>query len=283
MIDLHIHTSMSDGTFTPREVVNLAIEARLSAIAITDHDTVAGVFPAQEHSKGTALEVISGVEISTEWDHGILHILGYGLRIGDSALQQALDFLVRSRVERIPQILDKLKAQNVHLSSQEVDSVRKDGVPGRPHVANALVRRGLVKDIQEAFDRFLKKGAPAYVPKVKLPPQQAIGIILQAGGVPVLAHPYSLRLSDPRDLERVVRHLKTLGLQGIEVYYPEHGRAQTELYGRLAGELDLVVTGGTDFHGSNKPSIKLGNVSGSHPLPYSLLERLLARQRELCR
>jgi hypothetical protein len=118
---------------------------------------------------------------------------------------------------------------------------------------------------------------------VKLPPQQAIGIILEAGGVPVLAHPFSLQLNDPWDLKRSVRHLKALGLQGIEVYYPEHSRAQTDLYARLADELDLVVTGGTDFHGGNKPSIKLGCVPDSYPLPYSLLERLVARQRELSR
>lgn len=278
MIDLHIHTSMSDGTSTPEEVVRLAVEANLSAIAITDHDTVAGVAEAQRCGNGTGVQVIAGVEISTQWDHGILHLLGYFVDTGHPDLLRVLNALVQAREERVPRILAKLEAQNIRLSREEVEVEIKDGVPGRPHVANAMVRKGIVGDMQEAFDRFLKRGAPAYVEKTKLPPAQAIEIVAAAGGVPVLAHPYSLRLDDPSMLEGMLRDLVSLGLKGIEAYYPEHTPEQTRLYLDLAERLDLAVTGGTDFHGANKPGITIGVIPGQPPLPYSLVEGLMARR-----
>ena len=145
-------------------------------------------------------------------------------------------------------------------------------------MANALLHKGIVADLQEAFDRFLKRGAPAYVEKTKLPPAQAIEIITSAGGVPVLAHPYTLRVEDPSRLEQTLRDLASLGLKGIEAYYPEHSAEQTRLYLDLAARLDLTVTGGTDFHGANKPGIKLGVIPGQPPLPYSMVEELDRRR-----
>jgi predicted metal-dependent phosphoesterase TrpH len=278
MIDLHVHTTMSDGTLTPEEVVGLALETGLSAIAITDHDTVSGVATAQQRSKGTGVLIIPGVEISTQWDHGILHCLGYFVDTDHPQLLRVLRYLVRARIDRVPQIVAKLQAQDVGISLEDVRSEVKEGVPGRPHVANALMRKGVVRNIQEAFDRFLKKGAPAYVEKVKLSPADAIGAISAAGGVPVLAHPYSLKPDDPEILAHTLHDLVDLGMQGIEVYYPEHTREQTSLYLDLAARFNLAVTGGTDFHGANKPAARLGFIPEQEPLPYSLVEELALRK-----
>lgn len=190
MIDLHVHTTMSDGTLSPAEVVRYACGKGLKAIAVTDHDTVAGIGPAQSEGATSGLEVIAGVEISAEWATGIMHILGYFIRPDDSDLLARLAWLSKGRRERIPLILDKLRELGVHVTEQEVDKEAVGGVPGRPHVANIMVRKGYVSTLQDAFDRFLRKGAPAYVVKTKLKPEKAIHAITKAGGVPVLAHPY---------------------------------------------------------------------------------------------
>lgn len=278
MIDLHVHTTMSDGTVSPREVVRLAALKGLQAIAITDHDTVAGVAPAQEEGRVEHVEVVAGVEISSQWEGGILHVLGYFVSLENLQLRNSLKYLQRGRIERVPKILSKLKDQDVIVTVDEVHREAQGGVPGRPHVANVLLHKGSVRTLQEAFDRYLKRGAPAYVEKVKLPPAEAIRVIVEAEGVPVLAHPYSLNQADPRLLERTLRSLIDLGLQGIEVYYPKHTPQQTNVYLDLASRLDLVVTGGTDFHGTNKPAVKLGMFPGQGPMPYSLLEGLKSRK-----
>jgi hypothetical protein len=274
VIDLHVHTSMSDGTFTPEEVVRIAADRGLSAIAITDHDTVAGVLRGKRKGAELGIEVVSGVEISTEWPEGILHMLGYFVSVEDRDLLQALDSLKQNRQERIFKIVSKLNDHNVSVTVDEVDQEAVGGVPGRPHVAKVIVRKGHVETLQEAFDRYLGKGAPAYVEKKKLSPVEAIQLITNAGGIPVLAHPYSLDEHDPRGLEQIVRELMTSGLKGIEVYYPKHTPDQTELFLRLAEKLGLAVTGGTDFHGANTPEVRIGTLPGGKTLSYSILEEL---------
>jgi len=269
---------MSDGTVVPREVVRLAARKGLRAIAITDHDTVDALSEAQEESSTTGVEVISGVEISAEWPSGILHILGYLVNPHDRQLLAALEHLRKHRMERIPKILSKLREQDVFISADEVRQEAKGGVPGRPHVANVLLQKGNVRTLQEAFDRYLKKGAPAYVTKVKLTPSEAVRVIVGAGGVAVIAHPYSLDSDEPASLERIVKDLVGMGIRGIEAYYPRHTPEQTRTYLTLAERLDLVATGGTDFHGSNKPLIKLGVIPGQSPLSYSILEDLRRRK-----
>lgn len=277
MIDLHVHTTMSDGTFSPEDVVALALQKKLRAIAITDHDTVAGVLRARSEGERLGLEVVPGVEISTQWPQGILHILGYFIHTGQPALLEALDTLRADRRNRVSEIVDRLNHHSVAITAEEVIDEAVGGVPGRPHVASLLVRKGHVHTVQEAFDRFLGKGAPAYVPKRKLPPEQALHVIARAGGLAVLAHPYSLYESDPRRLEGMVRELMENGLQGMEVYCPKHTPKQTEQFLALTRKLDLAVTGGTDFHGEIKPDIELGRLPSEQTIPYSLLERL--RQR----
>ncbi|MBI5571930.1 MAG: PHP domain-containing protein [Desulfomonile tiedjei] len=274
MIDLHVHTVISDGTFSPQHVVRLASKRGLKAIAVTDHDTVAGVAPAQDEGRHLGLEVVPGVELSAHSERGILHILGYFVRIDEPDLLESLDFLSRGRRERIPKILSKLERNDVFVSNDEVESEAVGGVPGRPHLAAIMLRKGYVSARQEAFDRFLKKGAPAYVEKVKLAPQDAIEVLRKAGGVPVLAHPYSLGEEDPHRLEEIVRALMEYGLMGLEAYYSRHTLKQTGTYLDLARRLDLVITGGSDFHGANKPGVELGVIPHGGPLPYRILECL---------
>ena len=281
MIDLHVHTSMSDGTLSPVSLVRLAAAKGIRAIAVTDHDTVAGVCPAQAEGELLGVEVIAGVEISTQWVTGILHILGLFIDPYDRLMLNSLDYLRRCRLERIPKILDRLSDCNVLISSNEVNRQAVGGVPGRPHVAEIMVQKGYVKTIQEAFDRYLKKGAPAYVEKVKLPPIEAVKLITRVGGLAVLAHPYSLNENEPECLEKILRDLISYGLQGIETYYPRHTPQQTKAYLDLARKLDLLVSGGTDFHGSNKPEVQLGIIPGRDPIPYSLLDHLKTRKKTL--
>ncbi|MBM3300048.1 MAG: phosphoesterase, partial [Deltaproteobacteria bacterium] len=215
--------------------------------------------------------------MSTGWENGILHMLGYFIDPGHPGLLEALDYLQRGRRDRVPKIVSKLNHHEVPVTVEEVNREARGGVPGRPHVANVLVQSGAVTSLQEAFDRYLKRGAPAFVEKVKLPPDQAIRVILDAGGVPVLAHPYSLRDSETHPLRQTVESLVAMGLQGIEVYYPEHTQEQTVTYRELAARYDLVITGGTDFHGANKPQVELGTISGFEPLPYEMVEQLRSR------
>jgi predicted metal-dependent phosphoesterase TrpH len=278
MIDLHVHTTASDGTLSPGEVVRLAAENGITAVAVTDHDTVAGLAEAVEVGIRCRVEIVPGVEISAEWDRGILHLLGYFIERTDQDLLRTLDYLKRGREERTVGILSKLAGLGIEIPLEEVAAESGTGVPGRPHIARVMVRLGFVREIQEAFDRYLARGAPAYVRKPKLDPVDALRTIRSAGGLPVMAHPYSVLSRDSRGLGDVIAHLKEHGLQGIEAFYPEHAPEQTQTYLELADRFDLAVTGGTDFHGANKPGIELGVIPGQSPLPYRILVNLKRRR-----
>lgn len=278
MIDLHVHTNLSDGTLSPEDLIVHAEREGIRALAITDHDTVAGVLRAQREGTNRGIEVISGVEISAQWPSGILHILGFFVRPEHPALLESLDWLAQGRRDRIPRILSKLQERNVHITEEDVHREAVGGVPGRPHVANVLLNHRYVSSMQEAFDKYLRKGSPAYIEKVKLPPEQAVRVILDAGGLPVLAHPYSLFEHDEAKIEGIVMQLASYGLQGIEAYYSRHSVDQTRTFLRIASKLDLAISGGSDFHGSNKPDVKLGKIPGFGALPYSILEKLKDRR-----
>jgi len=274
MIDLHVHTTMSDGTFSPEEVVGQAARMGLRAIAITDHDTVAGVLPARREGLARGVEVIAGVEISSQWPTGILHVLGYFVDTDDAQLLGCLDYLKEGRVRRVPEIIAKLRQCGIDISVDDVDRAAAGGVPGRPHVAGVMVRKGVVTRLQEAFDRYLARGAPAYVRKVKVQPSEAVRVIAAAGGLPVLAHPHSLNENDRGRLSGILEELMRHGLRGIEAYCPKHTPERTRTYIELARELGLLVTGGSDFHGANKPEIELGTFPGTGRLPYSIVDDL---------
>ncbi|MFQ5848447.1 MAG: PHP domain-containing protein [Candidatus Methylomirabilales bacterium] len=261
--DLHLHSCYSDGTFTPREVAAEAARRHVSPIALTDHDTVAGIPEALHAGAEMQVEVIPGVELSVHDVNGDIHMLGYFIRWEDAALQRTLDRLEERRRDRLHKILRRLHELGVPLSADEVLRIAGQGTVGRLHVARALLARGAVGTVQEAFNRFLAAGRPAYVERTGLTAPQAIAAIRQAGGIAVLAHPGKGNLAD---LPRLI----DAGLQGIEVFHPSHTTEEVFTLTRAATEHDLLITGGSDCHGLAKGEARLGEIQ----LPRAHVERL---------
>ncbi len=272
-IDLHLHTRYSDGSLTPAEVVDLAHQAGVTAMAITDHDIVDGIPHAMEAATKLAIEVIPGVELSSCFNEQELHVLGYFFDWQNPTFLENLVQQRRSRQIRNPQTIECLKALGLELSEDEVKAKAGSDSIGRPHIAQVLVDKGYVRDIQEAFDRYLKEGAPAYVPRTLADTRDVITWIRNAGGVPVLAHPTWTRCQGD-SLYRLCACLKEAGLLGLEVFYSSHNRRQTSQYLELAKQLDLLVTGGSDFHGAANPAIQVGRGKGNLKVPAALLEPL---------
>ena len=273
LIDLHSHTHSSDGSATPRELITLAASAGARAVAITDHDTLDGLAEGRTAAQDAGIEFVAGVEISADFQPGTMHILGYLVDEWSKDLNSALERLRTARRERNPRIAGRLQELGLDISYDEVASLAGNKVVGRPHFASLMVRKGYVATIKEAFDRFLAKGAPAYVEKERLSPADSIGLIKSAGGVAVLAHPYQLKLTD-QDTEDEIRRLKDLGLDGIEAIYSRHSTEERERYSRLARRLGLLITGGSDFHGTFKPDISLVTGLGDLQVPYELLDQI---------
>ncbi len=262
MIDLHVHSTFSDGSFSPEELVEMAVQSGLSALALTDHDTTDGVPRLLSASEASGIVGVGGVEISAEFAGGTMHLLGLDVNPAESALQEALARIRMGRGERNQQIVTHLNELGLALPWERVEPLANGGVVGRPHIAQAMVECGLVSSREKAFSRFLRRGGPAYAERFRLSPEEGIGRIRGAGGVPVLAHPFTLGLRF-RKLRECVRELSAMGLQGIEVFYPEHGQERRAQYTELAKEFDLVMTGGSDFHGAANPAIHLGRGFGN--------------------
>ena len=280
-IDLHIHSNASDGTFSPRDILLQAVEIGLKAIAITDHDTLSGTRELLNVPIPTTLKTITGVEISAAFPtvtdiRGSLHILGYGIRPNDPELNDALLHLQHARKNRNPLIIQKLNDINIDISLEEVQKKTYGQQMARPHIAQALVQKGIVKSIDEAFEQFLGRNGPAYVDKYRIDCASAIQMIRNAGGIPVLAHPYLLPDNDNGAVLKLVTRLKQMGLMGIEVYYPRHPPDVTSRYADMARRLDLLMTGGTDFHGDLTPDIRMGTGKGDFFIPFEIYERLTA-------
>jgi predicted metal-dependent phosphoesterase TrpH len=278
-IDLHTHSSYSDGSLSPRQLVQLAKKRGLRAIALTDHDTVAGVEEALEAGKELGVEAVPGVEISAQYPPGTMHILGYYIRASHRELQGALKKLQQARAARNPKIIERLQGLGLKITTTEVLDL-SGGQVGRPHIARALVNRGYVSSIDEAFSRYLKKGAIAYVEKFRFPPEEAIAIIRRAGGIAVLAHPFTLGMAQPDELSQLVHGLAEKGLEGIEVFYPGHTEEMAVIYEDVAKRLGLVCTGGSDFHGNFRDHSYLGNTTLGKGLDYGMLESLRERLKE---
>ncbi|HFC97174.1 MAG TPA: PHP domain-containing protein [Thermosulfurimonas dismutans] len=277
MVDLHTHSTASDGTYRPAELVRLAQGEGLYALALTDHDTVEGLSEALSAAKEAGLRFVPGVEISVRFEgSGHCHILGYFVDPENEVLRRTLSLLQRAREERNAKMVEKLQALGVEITLEEVAARAGGGEIGRPHFAALLVEKGVVRSPEEAFEKYLRKGAPAYVPKARLSPEEAFSAIRAGGGIAVLAHPVHLRLS-PEELTRYVARLKELGLSGIEAYYTDHSPEFTALCLELARRFELVPTGGSDFHGRNKPDIKLGRGLGNLRVPDECYDRLYAR------
>ncbi len=266
--DLHLHTSASDGAFSPAELLSAARDAGLAAVAITDHDTVDSVEAAMGMAPSFGLEVIPGIELSVDHNGAELHILGYGIDFRDRRLLRKLEFLRRVRRDRTRVMLDRLAGLGLDLPRDLISAVPGRAV-GRLHIARALMEAGHTSSIQEAFSKYIGSSGPAYAPKSKLTPLESIDLIDSLGGVSVLAHP-----SDVAD-EDTIADLAAAGLGGLEVYYPSHRRAQVKRLLELARRHRLLVTGGSDCHGLNKDRVYIGAVK----MPYRLVEELKSRFR----
>ncbi|PJF37001.1 MAG: phosphatase [Candidatus Thermofonsia Clade 1 bacterium] len=275
-VDLHLHSTASDGALTPAEVVQAALKHRLDAIALTDHDTVEGVIPAQQAAQGAPLRMIAGVELSAEEDGKERHVLGYAFDPSHAALNNLLARLKAGRIARIHAILEKLGRLGITVAPERVFALAQGGSVGRPHVARALVAQGVVSTVSEAFQRYLANGAAAFVPNARLSLEEAIAVIHQSGGVAVLAHPG--RLADYRTL---LTRLLPLGLDGVEVYYPDHGRALIRELRAFAFQHKLLITGGSDFHRRDATgSVRIGALGFPKDFdPIAAIEARAARYR----
>jgi len=278
MIDLHTHSTFSDGSLTPEELAAQAAEIGLRAVALTDHDCTDGVprFLAACAARGVA--AFAGVEISADVPRGTLHVLGYGIAPGHPELEATLARIRQGREIRNREILRRLQGLGLDLSWEEVASRAGEDVVGRPHFAQALQARGYVASKDEAFERYLAKGKPAYVDRLRLTPEASIAAIRAAGGLAALAHPFTLELQGAA-LRAALAEWRAQGLEGLEAYYPEHSPEQTRLYLELARELDLAPTGGSDFHGAANPAVHLGRGFGQLCVPDELAEELQRRLR----
>ena len=267
--DLHIHSTFSDGTLTPEEIVKHASKIGLAAVSITDHDNTDGTLPAITAGKKLGVEVVPGVELSVEPESPQdeeIHILGYYINWEDENFQEKLRHFRKARRERAHHILEKLDYLGVKIDPKQLFELAGKGSVGRMHVAKVLREEGFVSYLQEAFDLYLAYGKPAYVPKLRLSSQEAINLISRIGGISVIAHP--LYGGNSRE---IIRKLKGLGLDGIEVYYTNHSPGDVERFQSWAKEFGLLTTGGTDYHGGTVDDEVL---MGSLEVPYKFLQRL---------
>jgi len=277
LIDLHVHSTASDGSLTPTELVDLALQIGLKAVGITDHDTVGGLQEAISRGKELDFEVVPGIEISADFKPGTMHMLGYFIDSCHPALLAKLTKLQEARRNRNPKIVAKLNDLGFDISMEEIEAVAGGDQIGRPHFAKVMLDKGYVTKFHEAFDLYLAKGAPAYVDKFRFSPVEAMEAIYEAGGLPVLAHPFTLGLDKPEVLEALISDLVKKGLAGLEVYYSEHTPEMSQAFLALVEKYNLCPTGGSDFHGLNKTQIELGRGMGDLAVPYAWLSSLRER------
>lgn len=273
-IDLHTHSTASDGTFSPTELMRAAAEAGLSAIAMTDHDTLDGLPEARAEAERLGIELVPGCELSLEYAGLPTHMLALFVESPAGAVAGELNRVQLARSQRNERMLEKLRTVGVHLRMEDVARLA-GGMVGRPHIAQAMLSAGVVKTFDEAFGRFLGNGGLAHIPKEKLTPREAIDAVHADGGLAILAHPCLLTLQ-ARHLEAILTDLKGLGLDGVEVYYTEHSERYTIEVARLADSLGLLKSGGSDFHGAVKPGVRLGRGRGGLYVPGKVLDEMKA-------
>ena len=274
-IDLHIHTTASDGTFTPEEVVREASRLGLAAVAITDHDSAAGYPAAAAEGEKCGLEGVPGIEISTKFRSAV-HILGYYIDVDSPALEEVLEWMHRDREERNVKLCAMLRASGVDIDIERMHA-RFGDLVGRPHFAEIMIENGMARDMNDAFERLLNKNKPYFIPRQFLPIERSIEIIREAGGTAVLAHPFQYRLDDAA-LRELIEHCMASGLEGIECRYSGYDARMCAYLESLAAEYGLVRTGGSDFHGTIKSDILLGTGKGELNVPYAFLEELRSRR-----
>ena len=268
LVDLHIHSTASDGKFSPHDIVGLAVDAGLKVMALTDHDTVNGIVPALEAAKASPdITLIPGVEISTDLADGEAHILGYFIDYNSPEFKKTLDRFRNSRLNRGKKMVDKLSSLGIFIDWKRVQEIAGDGNIGRPHIARAMLEKGYINRFEEAF-KYIGHDGPAYVPRDKMTPEEAVELIVRAKGLPALAHPFTVK-----NPEAMVQSLKRHGLIGIEAYYKDNTPLQTNDTLKLAEKYELIATGGTDFHGAGEnEEVALGGTE----VPMEAAEKLIA-------
>lgn len=274
-IDLHVHSNHSDGTCSTKELVDLAIAQGLKAIALTDHDTTAGLEEIISYAKEKEIEIIPGIELSTEYCGKDIHILGLYINPYNPGFQKHLIAFQESRVNRNRKMCENLAEEGIDITYENLMNTFQGAVITRAHYARYLLDKGYVKSMKEAFERYVGDHCRAFVPREKITPARAVSLILEAGGIPVLAHPILYRFSDA-NLETLVKELKEAGLMGIEAVYSTYAPSEERQVKQLAKKYDLLLTGGSDFHGSNKKDIQLGIGRGHLFVPDEFLDKLKA-------
>lgn len=280
-VDLHCHTTASDGVLTPDQLISRAAHLALAVVAVTDHDSVEGVPAARATGEALGVEVIPGVEINTDVPGAEVHILGYFVDPDDAYLGAELARLREGRLARARAMVDKLAEIGAPVSLERVLQLSRGGSVGRPHVAQALIEAGHVSGFGQAFDLYLGRNSPAYIERMKFSPAEACQLIRRAGGVPSLAHPILFdaggAVKDALPLDDLLPDLVAAGLMGLEVYYPGYGARTTERLMALARHYGLLVTGGTDFHGAQAERLDLGGLY----VPMKAVHRLRAAWQNL--
>ncbi len=268
ILDLHSHTTASDGTYPPEEMVRYALKKKVDVLAITDHDTISGA----KSLIGKTFENISlilGVEISALFPTDSLHILGYGLKDIEK-VEKVLADLIKYRDERNKLIVEKMQTNGINIDLEYIKTMAKGEAVGRPHFARALLEKGYVSSINEAFDKYLKDGGLFFVEKKRLTPKESVELIKSSGGIAVFAHPFETRLPN-LELEKLVKELVSYGLDGLEVFYPKHDASQVKTLLKIVRKYDLMITAGNDFHGHNREGVDLGV-----EIPFKYLRKFLS-------
>ena len=277
LIDLHVHSTVSDGTLTPSELALYAKAKGLSAIALTDHDTIDGVEACRQKGLEVGVIVVPGIELSADFYGKELQILGYYLDHHNTHLKQKLEELIVARRTRNQEMLDKLASLGLPLDPKDLYEASEDNtILTRAHIAKAMLKKGYVNDRKEAFSRYIGDGKPAYVPKKHFTTKACIELIHEAGGLAVLAHPM-LYGYDQKDVTNVIRGLSSEGLDGVECIYSTHSKDETAHLLQICLNLKLFPTGGSDFHGTNKPLLDLGTGYGELTIPFEILEAMRKR------
>ncbi len=273
-VDLHTHSTASDGSVDPVDLVTMALDKSLSALALTDHDTQEGLPAATEAAARNGLDLIPGTELSLEYENGGMHLVVLWLNPGSGPLQDRLNTLQDGRNSRNIEIVERLTELKMTVTIDEVLEEAGGGSVGRPHIAAVMVTKGYVPDLATAFDRWLGNNMPAYVGRPRLDPEEAIAVTRESGAVPILAHPHTLGINRAVEMAELLDRLVTWGLVGLEAYYSSYRRHEREGYADLARRFGLVPSGGSDYHGTYKPGLDLGTGYGDLIVPSSVVDEL---------
>lgn len=273
-IDLHTHSTASDGSVKPMDLVEMAVERRLTTLALTDHDTLEGIEEARAAAASVDLDLVPGTELSLNYTRGGMHMVVLWLEPGSGPLQDRLARLQTGRAERNERIVRLLNEHGMDITLEEVEAEAGGGSVGRPHIAAVMMAKGYVASVADAFDRWLAAGKPCYVGRPRLDPEEAIELSRSSGAVPVLAHPHTLNINRAPEMAAILERLRRAGLVGLEAIYSSYHQHERDGYADLARRFDLVPSGGSDFHGTYKPGLELGTGYGDLFVPESVVEEL---------